>query len=78
MAKREHMKKQEKISEENLEITIRKWNDYKNRDSKKGAFSSDEIKKIKDSVCQYAFDNNLSEQDIINLVTEKILLLNLF
>jgi hypothetical protein len=63
--------KEIKPSEQDIGSTIRKWNDNKNRDSKKGTFTSEEIKKIKDSVCQYAFENNLSEQDLINLVTEK-------
>ena len=64
-------KKQENILEENIGDSIRKWNDYKNKDSKKGAFKPEEIKKIKDAVCEYAFENKLNEQDLINLVTEK-------
>ena len=31
----------------------------------------EEINKIKDAVCEYAFENKLNEQDLINLVTEK-------
>ena len=63
--------KEIKLSEDDIGSTIRKWNDNKNRDSKKGTFTSEEINKIKDSVCLYAFENKLSEQDLINLVTEK-------
>lgn len=50
---------------------MRRWNDFKGKETKKGTFTPEEMKKIKDSICYYAYENNLEECDIINLVTEK-------
>ena len=69
--KKEKKEKSENNTLENIADFGRKWNDLKDKESKKGTFSPEEIKKIKDAICQYAFENKLSEQDLINLVTEK-------
>lgn len=50
---------------------VRKWNDHKNRDMKKGTFTEEEGNIIINALCQYAFENQIAEGDILKLVTEK-------
>ena len=38
---------------------------------KKGLFSPEEIKKIRKSLLQYAFDHNFTESQLIDLIMEK-------
>ena len=68
--KKSDIEKPKENIDTNIE-TCRKWNDYKNKEPKKGPFTPEEMNKIKDAICFYAFENNLNENDIINLVTEK-------
>jgi len=58
------------FNNENIEC-VRRWNDFKGKQTKKGPFTPEEMKLIKDAICYYAHENNLEENDIINLVTEK-------
>jgi hypothetical protein len=52
--------------------TTRKWEDYKIKENlKKGQFTDEESQIVLKALCEYAYDNDLQESDLINLVTER-------
>ena len=51
--------------------TTRRWNDYKKKEMQKGAFTENEKEKIIEAVFQYGYDNNLSENELLALITDK-------
>jgi hypothetical protein len=66
------IKKKKEKKNEGDDMTVRKWNDFKDKDDfKKGSFTKDENDKILEAICNYVYDNNLTQVDLINLVTEK-------
>jgi hypothetical protein len=72
--KKEKKEKKEKStnldSDENT--TDRKWNDFKNIDNlKKGQFTDEESDIVLKAICDYAYENNLKDSDLLDLVTEK-------
>ena len=70
--KKDKNEKSSNITKEHDETNERKWNDFKDKENiKKGQFTKEETEKIIDSICQYAYDNSLTQSDLINLVTEK-------
>jgi hypothetical protein len=67
-------KKKSTTSEEidtETDITTRKWDDSKGRKLLKGNFSAEEEKKVMNAICEYAYNNDLDEDNLIKLITEK-------
>jgi hypothetical protein len=68
-------KGKESIQSENnteTDITSRKWDDFKNKKTIfKGQFTPEEEKLVVDALCQYAFENQLDEESILKLITER-------
>jgi hypothetical protein len=65
-------KRKKEEPKEGDDQTVRKWNDFKNKeDFKKGSFTKEETDKILEAICSYVYENNLTQTDLINLVTEK-------
>jgi hypothetical protein len=68
-------KRKESIQSENnteTDITSRKWDDFKNKKTIfKGQFTPDEEKLVVEALCQYAFENQLDEESILKLITER-------
>ncbi len=54
-----------------LYIVNRTWGDFKEFEMKKGSFTQGEIEKVKKTLLEYAYENNLSEDALIDLITEK-------
>jgi hypothetical protein len=73
--KKKKEKREDKKSNDNTtsdELTVRKWNDFRNKDDlKKGSFTKEENDKVLEAICGYVYENNLTQSDLINLVTEK-------
>jgi hypothetical protein len=64
-------KKTDKSTMDSEDNTTRRWNDFKDRDLKQGQFSEEESQIVIKALCEYAYENNLQESDLIDLVTEK-------
>lgn len=72
IAKKTKTERKAKKSLNPNEPSIRKWNDFKNReDLKKGSFTNEEHHKVLEAICEYIYQNNLTQDDLIDLVTEK-------
>lgn len=52
--------------------TERKWNDYKTHQMKKGQFTNEESQIILNAILDYAYQNNYSEDQVLQLITEKL------
>ena len=67
-------KKLEKITE-NISLEKRKWNDTikqgKKKEFKKGKITPEEEEKITNALCEYAFENDLSKEELLNIIIEK-------
>ena len=55
----------------------RKWNEKDEKTGekktyKKGSITEEESRKIEQSLCQYAFDHNYSEDQLLSIITEKL------
>ena len=66
-----------KIVKEKVGIVKRKWNekDEKTGEKKKytkGKITEEEEKIIENAICQYAYDNNFSNDQLLSLITEKL------
>ena len=55
---------------ENKSTTGRKWNE-KSENLIKGKITPEEGKKITEALCEYAFEKQLSTEELLNLITEK-------
>jgi hypothetical protein len=68
-------KRKESIQSENnteTDTTCRKWDDFKNKKTIfKGQFTAEEEKLVVDALCQYAYENQLDQESILKLITEK-------
>jgi hypothetical protein len=55
-----------------LYLVKRKWNE-KNKESKfkKGIFSEEEIRILVKTLCEYALQNTLDNDELVNLIVEK-------
>ena len=58
-------------------VSKRKWNekDLKTGEKKiykKGTITEEEAKKIENSLCEYAFQHNYSEEQLLSIITEKL------
>ncbi len=71
--KKDKKKNKNEIEAETDITTSRKWNDNKTNESNliKGKFTVDEEKLIIDAFCEYGHSNNLDENAMLNLITEK-------
>ena len=67
-------KKLEKITE-NISLEKRKWNDTikqgKKKEFKKGKITPEEEEKITNALCEYGFENDLSKEELLNIIIEK-------
>ena len=58
-------------------IAKRKWNEKDEKTGekkiyKKGGITEEEAKKIENSLCEYAFEHNYSEEQLLSIITEKL------
>lgn len=53
------------------DTTTRKWEDKKGKNFLRGPFTPEEEKKIINSFFEYVYENNIDENDILKLITEK-------
>lgn len=72
--KREVKKEQKQVKfNEKIETRLigndRTWNDFKENKYKKGAFTEDEILTLLNSLCAYVHGEDLSEEDLVKLVS---------
>ena len=49
----------------------RKWKEKEIKKYKKGKLTQEEEEIITNSLCEYAFENNLTKNELLNLITEK-------
>jgi hypothetical protein len=66
-----------KIVKEKVGTTKRKWVEKNEETGKKkeyikGKITEDEEKKIENALCQYAYENNYSNDQLLSLITEKL------
>ena len=66
-----------KIVKEKVGVSKRKWIEKNEETGEKktyikGKITEEEEKKIENSLCQYAYDNNFSNEQLLSLITEKL------
>ena len=66
-----------KIVKEKVETTKRKWVEKNEKTGKKkeytkGKITEEEAKTIQNALCQYAYENNFSNDQLLSLITEKL------
>ena len=52
-------------------VEKRKWKEKEIKQYKKGKLTQEEEEIITNSLCEYAFENNLTKNELLNLITEK-------
>ena len=67
----EKLKTIEKKKNKKEIIEKRKWKENEKKQYKKGKLTPEEEKIIINSLCEYAFENNLSKNELLNLIIEK-------